>query len=248
MKKRDRLVLTKTPDNSFQIDTDDTIFLETPKALKKKSRNTVQISPRLVVLFMKKYCIYILFTVLVLFQIPFKNAPNSGEIKELKSEVHLLKLENLGLQEKIDFINIGPSNIASLDQGCTVNYRQSSIPYTYGFLRRKYTDPHVILSGDSECYSFEGNKGKVVLQFKEKRKIVGVGIFHRKTENLASSPKDVTVYVDDKEVTDFSFNPDEIFHKVTFKKEAGKTIRFKVKNNHGEKGFTCIYRIFVYGW
>lgn len=250
MKKRDRLVITKTPEDSFQIDTDDTVLLETPKPFKRKLKrtNTVPVDLKLTIAFIKSYYVHFLLVSLVVLNVLFNRKPASNELKELRNAVYFLKRENLDCKDKLSFINAGPSNIASVEQGCTISYEKSSIPYKYGFLRRSYTDPHAVLAGDSECYSFEGSKGKIVLKFQEKKKMVGVGIFHRKTDDMASSPREIAVYIDDKKTAKLVFNPADIFQKVTFEKRIGSTVRFEVQSNHGKKDFTCIYRVFVYGW
>lgn len=244
MKKRDRLIVNKTPENSFHMDTDDSIFLETPRPLKRREKNPSAVDFKPILPLIKNYCMYPLIILLLLLfgKMPFKQSPHVGEIRELKNEIRLLKEE--GARPKADHESI---NVACIDRGCVVDYKQTSIPYSYGFMGRSHTDPHVVLSSSFDCYSFEGGRGRITLDLGEKRRICGAGIFHKRTEDLSSAPKDVVVYVGEKEVVKFVFDPKKIFTKVDFDEEVGNTVRFEIKGNHGKKKFTCVYRLFVYG-
>eukprot|EP00866_Antonospora_locustae_P002320 jgi/Antlo1/2320/2190 len=249
MKQRDRLLVTQTPDATFQIDTDETVVLETPKPLKRKLKKPLHIGAAPTLHLKNASHIYIaLVAVLFLLCVIFRGNANKGEVHKLRTEINTLREENTFLTKRMDSMHLEPSNIACIHKGCTINYLLSSVPYTYGFLRRNYTDPHVVLSGDIECFAFRGNKGKIVLEFSDMKSIVGVGVFHRLTEDLTSAPKEIAVYVDEKETTSFQFDPKDIFHKVEFDEEQGKTIVFDIRSNHGKRKFTCIYQLFVYGW
>lgn len=249
MKQRDRLIVTQTPDTTFQADTDETVILETPKPLKRKPKKplSIGITPALP-LTNGPRLYFILLVVLLLLNIFFRGNSNKSEMSKLRTDITLLREENLLLTRRINSMHVEPSNIACIHKGCTINYFLSSVPYTYGLLRRNYTDPHVVLSDDVECFAFRGDKGKIVLEFHEIKNIVGVGIFHKLTEDLTSGPREIIIYVDEKEVIRFNFDPKEVFHKVKFNEESGKTVVFDIKSNHGKKKFTCIYQLFVYGW
>lgn len=249
MKQRDRLVVTQTPDATFQADIDETVILETPKPLKRKPKRPLQIgAPPTLSLKNASHIHLALAAVLFLLCIVFRGNTNKGEVHRLRTDINTLREENVLLTKRLNTMQAGPSNIACIHKGCTINYLLSSVPYTYGLLRRNYTDPHVALSGDIECFAFRGSRGKIVLEFHDTKSIVGVGIFHRQTEDLTSAPRDITVFVDEKEAVSFQFDPKDVFHKVEFDEEHGKTVVFDIRSNHGKSKFTCVYQLFVYGW
>lgn len=249
MKQRDRLVVTETPDTTFQADTDETVILETPKPLRRRPKKPLQLEAAPKLPLKNASHIYIaLVAVLFLFCITFRGNGNKGEVRRLRTDINTLREENMLLTKRMNSMLVEPSNIACIYKGCTINYLLSSVPYTYGLLRRNYTDPHVVLSGNIECFAFSGNRGKIVLEFHDVKSIVGVGIFHRLTKDLASAPREITVYVDEKEAASFKFDPKDVFHRVEFDEEHGKTVVFDIRNNHGKRKFTCVYQLFVYGW
>ncbi|EEB14789.1 conserved hypothetical protein [Pediculus humanus corporis] len=116
-------------------------------------------------------------------------------------------------------------------------------------------------SGD--CWAFQGSKGRIAIELSEKIKILAVTIDHiRLSENeLQSAPKKFSVFgVLDKSI---DLNSDKI-HLGTFQYDVtGSTmqtflissklkIRFKIiqvqfESNHGNKYYTCIYKIRVHG-
>lgn len=250
MNRKDRLMFTKTPDSSLQIDTDDSIFFEKPKLTKKKLNHPRRIKLDSVIFIFKKYYRYFLVgLMLVLFSFPTRKSHiNVNVVKELKNEIELLRIQNKELSYKFNFINKEYGNIALIEKGCVIDYAETSLPYSYGVFNTNYIDPHTVILDDLECYSFKGSKGQIVFSFVEKKKICGIGIFHKKTKNLASSPEDIVFLIDNKKVVELSFNPKVcIFQKIDFEETTGNTLKFLIKNNHGNKNFTCIYRLFVYG-
>ncbi|KAI5180468.1 hypothetical protein NEOKW01_0772 [Nematocida sp. AWRm80] len=101
------------------------------------------------------------------------------------------------------------------------------------------------------CYSFEGSKGQIGIRFNDERTIKSIGIFHPELPHRESAIHQFSVYciVMEREVLvgEYEYKLNEYpLQKYPITPIVCSGIVLKVHSNHGNKRFTCIYKIYAF--
>lgn len=101
-----------------------------------------------------------------------------------------------------------------------------------------------------ECYNMKGCKGKMVFIFNEMYKIAKIGIFHPLHGIKNAMVKDFKIIgvKDSKEnvLGSFDYDKSANFQEFIIESNEKCKIVFNVQSNHGNKNYTCIYKIFYF--
>lgn len=226
MRKDEKLKVTRTPDTSINFDDDTAILYDrfhaktTKKRTKKDFKHT------------KKILLIGVSLILSMFITMLIKMGSTGK-----------EVRNTNCDDKRSIKKVS-RNVALINEGCTIDYNDTSKPYKYGLFNLKSgEDPHVILSEDLRCFSFKGCAGKVSLNFQDEVVLTGVGLFFPRSGNLSAKIREFRI---NGEI--FQFEKGEIFQRWEFANEIrGKRIEIEVFSNHGNRKYTSIYFLNVYG-
>jgi len=101
------------------------------------------------------------------------------------------------------------------------------------------------------CYSFSGSEGKIAVGFRNEKLIKKIGISHPNFDNRASAVRKFTVdcIVNNREqkVGDFEYEvPGDSFQQFSIAPIKCTGIVLRIKSNHGNKEYTCVYKIHAF--
>ncbi|KAI5192818.1 hypothetical protein NEMIN01_2234 [Nematocida minor] len=101
------------------------------------------------------------------------------------------------------------------------------------------------------CYSFGGEEGKLAIAFKNEKIIRKIGILHPLYDNRQSAIKKFTVdcIVNNEHVRvgEFEYEiPGDSFQQFVIPATKCTGIIFRIKSNHGNKEYTCIYKVYAF--
>lgn len=101
------------------------------------------------------------------------------------------------------------------------------------------------------CYSFRGSEGKLAIAFKNEKVIRKIGLLHPLYENRQSAIKrftvDCLVNNDHVRVGEFEYEiPGDSFQQFTIRPTRCTGVIFRVVSNHGNKEYTCIYKVYAF--
>jgi hypothetical protein len=193
------------------------------------------IYPKIRMLFFKFYkniAICIIFVALITF-----NFRKSSEYQNLINEVSKLKITPFD-----QIIEVKKENIACLSQKSIVT--EYSELYSFGFLRNSVTDPNSMLDPNSIPCALKSDSGFFVVQFKPSSKISKIAFYHPPIGKPGSALKDFSILINQK-TFDFQFDGKD-YQEFTFDEQIVSELKIIYDSNHGEKKYTCIYRIFIF--
>ncbi|KAI5187389.1 hypothetical protein NEHOM01_2139 [Nematocida homosporus] len=101
------------------------------------------------------------------------------------------------------------------------------------------------------CYSFNGSEGKLAIAFKDEKIIKKIGIIHPIFDSRKSAIKrfslDCIVNNKEKRVGEFEYEiPGDSFQQFLFPPQACTGIVLRIKSNHGNPNYTCIYKVYAF--
>lgn len=260
--------IIKSPETMHLPPKNETLFFETPKKIQNERRYSVDdekddffeknffefkkdsFFERITSFFRHHLATFItyflFFTIFMIFFCKMKNNCNvlEGEITKLRKIIRNRDLTK-------DTLN----NYVSHESGCKIDYANTSKCYKYGLFNRKYSnDPSVILGPSllkGHCFAFPSNSGSVSFEFDLPIFVSQIGILHPFTENRKSAIKKFTIIginEDIEEVGSFLYCLDgDFLQRYDINKGPYKRIKINIENNHGNKKYTCIYKIYIYG-
>lgn len=266
MERRKTLKVNITPDTSAINPTEDTFIFETPKPklyIKKnitKNPPITNIATTYTISHLLKPYIYKIITIsIIAFSIfIYSNHKISNlniDMKLLHEKNEMLK-HNLSLLEtKINKKYIKIENYATIEKGAYINYENTSDCYRYGlFGYKKSSDPIQILLNTNYItnpFVFAGSSGSLSIILNDAMVVSEILIVHPQTKDRSSAVKDFEVYgINENKVLlgEFQYElTDRIGMRFKISSEFKfKEIVFVVLNNHGKKGYTCIYNLQVF--
>lgn len=255
MNKRNRLQVN-TPDNSFNFTQTDSIILNpklstdhapqnpetfyedteyTPAPAETAGRYKTR-SP-----FAKALCVFLRIKAYllhaVLLSIIFYLLCRPSEYSLLLDDIYSLREENLAIKCKL-----GPKNICLVTEGAHV---EATAPlYRFGFFRSASCSPNSIMEPMAECLSFEGQQGSFVVKLGHAARLSRIGVYHPPSGSRTSAIKDFAVTIGGRE---YRF----IYKGHGYEEFAvdghSEAVAFRIIDNYGEKRYTSIYRIYVFG-
>lgn len=268
--------IVKTPEASFFPDTDNTLFFDTPRPsviprkpiLKETEENKSYLNKSLnrvkkieYIKIMKNYILYIVLIAVIIIQYK-KN--DSIELETLKNHIDQIVIENNELLNKFEKINTSLNktqkqilDYADIRNGAYINYKKTSKPYKYGFFNLKTgNDPSYVLIDNlnkGECFAFSGDKGNITIMFDKPIKIKEIVIIHPMTDNRKSAIKDfelIGLNNDETNLGEFTYHLNEkIMQKFIIENEDKfNGLNINILNNHGNKKYTAVYKIYVFGY
>lgn len=198
------------------------------------------------VIFMSIYTIFMYFIL----------RPNDDKplLALLIKELEKMKEENGNLIATLESSRpITQYNFAKLEMGTRIDVDQT-ILYKYGlFGFRKYNDPYAIFNDDNklgECLTISGSKGKFRILFSRPIYAVKFCLYHPDINDYSSALRDFVIRgVKEKsvmKVQSFSFTGRGL-QEFALEEALVDTIEIEVMSNHGNKKFTCIYKVIIIG-
>ncbi|KAM0687322.1 cytoskeletal anchoring at nuclear membrane [Conglomerata obtusa] len=212
------------------------------------------------ILFIKNYFFQAFLICLLIISNYNYNSKMMNEIKNLKNEIINVKTmkKEVKFDKKEDVKNIMYSDYACIERGTVIDYDNTTNRYKGGYFKKVFgNDPSYVLMPNFEkgcCYSFNGSVGTLCLKFAKCIKIKEVKIFHPNTENRNSTIKSFNLIgIKEQEKTDlgaFIYHlTDDLIQtfSVTNINNVYDKLMLKITKNHGNKNYTCVYKIFVIG-
>lgn len=234
-------------------DSDNTTF-------RSKAYKFVMTARSTAIFFVKKYFLICAISLLVAIV-----AVNVGRINKppkyaYEKDISRLHEQNENLKKIIKKITSSrfatrEVNICKIEKGTTIDCDKSAKPYRYGIIfRRSGRHIHCVMSDNvdiGECFAMRGCQGKIVFNFSKKYKIHKIGVFHPHGSKMNSSIKNFQVVgmADGKEVaSDMFLYKDTGNYQEFYLKEKNDldSLHFNVLSNHGNRSYTCIYKIFIF--
>lgn len=160
-----------------------------------------------------------------------------SEYTLLIDEIYNLKEQNLMLQNRLSLKN--RARVA-----CGTRVSVLSPLYSYGFLRGSVSDPDCILEPTGECLGLGGQQGAFELRLVRRLRITRIGVYHPATGNYKSAMYHFAVAIGEDQYT-FAYKGSgyEEFEVDS----VGDTVRWDIADNYGERAYTCVYQVYVYG-
>ncbi|AFN84129.1 spindle pole body associated protein [Encephalitozoon romaleae SJ-2008] len=262
MNRRDRLQVKRSPDSTLNFGIDETIMLQTPTP---KMRATKSVEPVEAHKYgqggkgVKVYPVYVAIGILyvILFYIAITRPMNSMIIMNLMEEISILREENSRMSKQIESMGYTKEvNYAKVEEGARIRIENVSQLFPYGLLGfRKYKDPATIFDENvsvGECLSFKGCNCKFFIDFDKEITIDRVGFYHPRTKDTSSAIHEFEVFCYGSNgrlsLGEFKYDVDACGFQ-TFELEKVKTnsIEFAIRSNGGNKKFTCIYKVYLFG-
>lgn len=262
MNRRDRLQVKRSPDSTLNLGMDETIMLQTSTP---KMRATKSVEPVETHKYgqerkgAKGYPVYIAIGILyvLLFYIAIMRPMNSMIMMNLMEEISILREENSRMSKQIEAMGyIKEVNYAKVEEGARIRIADVSQLFSYGFLGfRKYKDPATIFDENvsvGECLSFKGSNCKFSIDFDKEITIDKVGFYHPMTKDTSSAIYEFEVFSYGSNgrlsLGEFKYDADACgFQAFDFEKVKVNSIEFAIKSNGGNKKFTCIYKVYLFG-
>lgn len=235
MDKRNRLKIN-TPETSFTFGADESIVVP-PKIMigttseNVKDFNLLNQRSSETINFLKKYFPTIL-AILAVSYVIFR----PSEYSELLDEIYNLRKENNQIKMKQEL-----ENIALITNKVRVEPRSKI--YRYGFFKLNFTDPNSILESNGDCFALDGSDGCFEIIFPENKDVRKIAIYHSSNANIKSSIREFKLKLNEK-VYDLKYDGVG-YQEFTVNGNVDKII-FNIINNHGEKLYTSVYRVYVF--
>lgn len=205
-----------------------------------------------------KYWVYILAVFIVLYSVYVFGVHRrySLIIAQMERDTDRIEKRVIGLEEVLKS-KYREVDVADYLEGARVIYDLTTPPYrkkswllkeTKGYNGELAIDK-VCTKG--HCYSFNGSEGKLAIAFKNEKIIKKIGISHPIFDSRKSAIKRFTLdcIVNNKErrIGEFEYEiPGDSFQQFSFPPVSCTGILIRVKSNHGQKEYTCIYKVYAF--
>lgn len=183
--------------------------------------------------------------------------------RKCNTSIERVELANRTLQQKIDEMEFllqskyKEVDVADFLEGARVIYDLTTPPFEKKRWNLKVLKGHggemaidkVCTKG--HCYSFNGSEGKLALAFKNEKIIKKIGISHPIFDSRSSAIKNFTVdclvHNQEQRVGEFEYEiPGDPFQQFAIPPTKCTGLVIRVKSNHGNKEYTCIYKVHAF--
>ncbi|CAD26069.1 SPINDLE POLE BODY ASSOCIATED PROTEIN [Encephalitozoon cuniculi GB-M1] len=262
MNRRDRLRVKRTPDSTLNLGVDEMVMLQTPapraranKSVEPVETNRYELGARNI----RGYPVYIAIAIsyALFFYMAAKRPIDSMVMMNLMEEISILREESARMSRQMETMKSTKEvNYAKIEEGARIRIEDTSQLFLYGFLGfRKHKDPATVFDenvGVGECLTFKGSSCRFSVDFDKEVEICKLGIYHPVTRDTSSAVQEFEVFSQGPDghllVGEFKYDPDVCgFQTFEFEGRTVKSVEFVVKSNGGNKKFTCIYKLYLFG-
>lgn len=260
MNRKERLKIVRTPDASLIRDDFSSTgpFTSPQKYINKRRAESKPRSSSIknVLISIRAFLPYFVFMALYTIIMFFVLRPSNDKplLAVLMDELEKLKNENGELLNTIENTRVMVyQNYAKAEMGTKVMVDED-LMYKYGFIGfRKHNDPSVIFNDGNwpgDCLAFNGSRGKFTVVLKNLAYITKIGFYHPNLKNNTSAMREFAVrgYKDSSLVKESVFEfVGRGFEEFSVGEFLGDKLEIEILNNHGNKKYTCIYKVVIIG-